>query len=82
MSGMLLAVFRPWFERCARLCANVDRLIAEHGRIAAGVARRKAFAVMRQKGDRADDEWSVVQLVKRRLGIYRQPDTATRWLER
>ena len=60
-------------------------LIDAHGAEAPAIARLAAAGVV-EPGRHATadgiDAWRVVGEVERRLGIVRQADTATRWLER
>ena len=81
MLDRFLSLFRP--SPAVREAA--DALIAAHGSDAPGVARDAAMGTVDPK--QPDTEagrlaWKVVGEVERRLGVVRQADTATRWLER
>lgn len=79
---MLPGSLRAYLRRRKLVRLRADRLIATHGEKSWSVARARAHAINPFEDQaRADLAWQVVGIVEQRLGIYWQPDTATRWLE-
>ena len=72
---------RSWRDARCPFRTEAARLIAQHGDGAVHEARRRAAIATRRGVTPGEEAWRVVGLVERRLGVDRQADTATRWLE-
>lgn len=77
---MMYRLIRSVLEARAGVRKEADDLIAAYGDRSWSVARARAFEALDDQG-RCDRAWNVVYRIERRLRIYRQPDTATRYLE-
>ena len=77
---MLLRLIRSRLARRADIHREADALIAAFGEESWSVARSRAVGISGDRS-RSDRAWDVVHRIERRLKIYRQPDTATRYLE-
>ena len=81
MFARLFSLFRP--SPAVRDAATA--LIAAHGAAAPDAARaaaHRAFDPANPDAEAGRTAWAVVHAVERRLGVVRQADAATRWLER
>ena len=72
---------RSWRDARCPFRTEAAKLITRYGDGAVREARLLAEVAMRKGVEPGEDAWRVVGLVERRLGVYRQADTATRWLE-
>ena len=76
----MLKAIRSFLSYRASVRAEAAALIARYGDESATISRDQAFAAMRGGTD-PDRAWHVNAIIERRLGIHRQADTATRYLD-
>lgn len=76
----MLCAIRSDLSYRASVRAEARMLIDRYREESVEFSRDTAFAAMRN-GAAPDRAWHVNAIIKRRLGVHRQPDTATRYLE-